>query len=75
MADKQESSNNMLWVLTLTVWSLISFIFDVLGLHFIWPDREQYYQDEETRPKDSISMIGDYLYLPKGNFAGIPEGS
>ena len=39
---EKKNSNNMLWILTLTVWSLISFIFDVLGLHFIWPDLENY---------------------------------
>ena len=39
---EKKNSNNMLWILTLTVWSLISFIFDVLGLHFIWPDLETY---------------------------------
>ena len=34
---EKKNSNNILWILTLTVWSLVSFIFDVLGLHFIWP--------------------------------------
>lgn len=63
---EKKNSNNMLWILTLTVWSLISFIFDVLGLHFIWPDLETYYQNPDSRPTGFISMMGDYLYIDTG---------